>query len=1094
MNGTTVTVLFTDMEASTEFTSARGDEATMALLRDHETVVREAAREHDGRMVKSTGDGYMVVFPSRAGGLAAAMDMRRRHDDYNAARPETPLKVRMGLHVGPAIEHDGEFYGLAVNTAARVAAKARSGQVLVSEPMLEGASGDGDWTFVDRGLFWLKGLRERWRLYEVTVGEVVEAAHALEGQTPFVNRDEERSVLRRYLDGANEGHGGLVVVLGSAGNGKTRLVEEVGAEAAGRGLRFVVGRSYVTSTRDPYTPFVEVLEGIERQLGPKAFGDVLGTSAGQVARLLPELLSRYPHISPPVNAVTSDERRLLFGAMQEVFSRLAAVRPLMVLLDDLQWADEPSLLLLEHLATDLAELPILVVATYTDEDLSAARPLHAALARLHRQHRVRSIPVATLGEADVARLLAAVGGSRPPPMLLSALYQVTAGNPLFLEHLIHHLLEQGSLFDDAGRWRTDFGGSEVDVPESVRFIIESRLQQLAPATRGTLATASLIGRDFGFDLLEVLSTLPEDDLLDAVDEAERARLITSTVDAGGVRLSFAHELVRRMLVDELSLSRRQRLHLRVADAIDEVDRSPPTERAGVIAYHLQRAGRLADPARLGHHLVLAGERALAATAYDEALGHLGQALALAPEDDIVARARVLEAMARAERSLGHLDEALALWRRALDAHEALGDLESVARLCLDAAVQIAWWRRGREVVELVDRGLSAAGDGRSPQRAGLLALGGQVASQTGAYARGEELLDEALAIAREHDDERVLGLTLYSRAIHHFGYSQHAEAVAVGLASVQHLRAAADLWDLANVLGYVAASLGWLGRFEEAADIGMEGEELARRLGNWSAYVFAEQAQGFREVGSHPAAEVLERRGRHALELGRDLGFPWLSSVAHTRIGLASFWRGLWEDALSHFEEAANLEIRGAAGGQHGRLFLIHAYLGNRSIALELVDRARRGFPVPGRPNSATSWSLAATAVEAFTILGEEQQAAALYDTVLELAATGQVMRSWDFRLVATIAGMAAACAREWDRAERHFQEALRLARALPLRLEVPEAHRFQAGMLLARNEPGDAGRANALLTEAATAYAGLGMPRHEAIVRALGHEVDATP
>jgi class 3 adenylate cyclase/tetratricopeptide (TPR) repeat protein len=1092
VSGTAVTVLFTDMEGSTEFTSARGDEATMVLLRDHETVVREAARRHDGRVVKSTGDGFMVVFPSTAGGVAAALDIRRRHEDDNAGRPETPLKVRMGLHVGPAIEHDGELYGLAINTAARVAAKARSGQVLVSEAVLAGASGDGDWTFVDRGLFWLKGLRERWRLHEVTVGKVVEAAHALEGQTPFVNRDDERALLRRYLDGASEGRGGLVVVLGSAGNGKTRLVQEVGAEALGRGLRFVVGQSYVTSTRDPYTPLVEVLEGIERQLGHQAFRDVLGTSAGQVARLLPELLSRYPDIPPPAHAVTSDERRLLFGAVREVFSRLAAVRPVMILLDDLQWTDEPSLLLFEHLASDLADLPILVVATYTDEDVSAARPLHAVLTRLHRQHLVRSVPVGTLREADVDRLLAAVGGSGPPRTLVSSVYQVTAGNPLFLEQLIHHLLEQGSLFDDDGRWRKDVGGSELDVPESVRFIIESRLQQLNPATRGTLATASLIGRDFGFDLLELLSTLSEDDLLDAVDEAEHARLITSTVDAGAVRLSFAHELVRRTLVDELSLSRRQRLHLRVADAIEQVETSPLTERAGVIAYHLQRAGRLADPARLVHHLVLAGERALAATAYDEALGHLGQALALTPDDDIAARARVLEGMAMAERSLGHLDEALALWRKALDAHEALGDLPSVARLCLDAAVQVAWWRRGREVVELVDRGLSAAGDGRSAQRAGLLALGGQMASQTGAYARGEELLDEALAIAREHDDERVLGLTLYSRAVHHFGHCQHAETVTVGLASVKHLRAAPDLWDLANVLGYVGASLGWLGRFEEAATIGMEGEELARRLGNWSAYVFAEQAQGFREVGSNPAAEVLERRGRHALELGRDMGFPWLSSVAHTRIGLASFWRGQWEEALSHFEEAADLEIRGAAGGQHGRLFLIHAYLGNRSTALELVDRARGGFPVPGRPNSATSWALAATAVEAFTVLGEEHEAAALYDTVLALAATGDVMRSWDFRLVATIAGMAAACAREWDRAERHFQEALRLARALPLRLEVPEAHRFQASMLLARNDAGDARRAKALLAEAGKAYAGLGMPRHEATVRALGREVDA--
>ena len=155
-----------------------------------------------------------------------------------------------------------------------------------------------------------------------------------------------------------------------------------------------------------------------------------------------------------------------------------------------------------------------------------------------------------------------------------------------------------------------------------------------------------------------------------------------------------------------------------------------------------------------------------------------------------------------------------------------------------------------------------------------------------------------------------------------------------------------------------------------------------------------------------PRNGTLERRGHHALELGRDMGFPWLASVGHARLGLAAFWRGQWNDTLVEFERAAALETGGAAGGHSGRLLLIHAYLGHRDVALELIDRARPQFPTVGRPASARSWALAATAAEAYRVLGEPDEVGALYPTMSALAATtGSVMRAWDFRLVATLRG-----------------------------------------------------------------------------------------
>jgi class 3 adenylate cyclase/tetratricopeptide (TPR) repeat protein len=1083
MDAPATTVLFTDTEGSTEFSSVRGDEMAVALVRAHEEIVRVAARNQRGSVVKSTGDGFLVVFSSCTNGVAAALDIRERLAEFNSTHPDTPLLVRMGLNVGSVIEEGGDYYGLAVNAAARIAGKARSDQVLVSEAVRAQAASSSDYTFVDRGLFWLKGLREQWRLYEATTGELAEQPLGLEGKTPFVDRDDERAALRRSVDRANEGQGGLVVVAGSAGVGKTRLVEEVGVEARARGLQFVVVRCDETSQRDPYMPLVEVLEAVRRRLSPESFRDLIGEHAGEIARLLPDLRRRYPDIPPPADVPPDEERRYLFVTVQQVLARLAAIRPVVILLDDVHWADEPTLRLIDSLAAELQELAILIVATYVREEATAASPLHEMLTKLHRRQLVEAIAVGDLGESDVRSLLAAVGESPPPAALVRALYEATKGNPFFLEEVVLQLSEQKRLFA-GGQWR-DLEHDDLDVPESVRFSIESRLEKLQPNTRHMLTTASLVGRDFGFDLLDALGELPEDELVDAVDEAERSRLITSVADDGEVRFAFAHELIRRTLVTELTLTRQQRLHRRVADALEQVHASSLSEHAASMAYHLERAGRWAESDRTIRFLVMAGERALEAAAYSEALAHFDRALSLLPDDDVAVRATVLEGMGTAQRSLGHADEALTLWCEALDAFEELDDAPSVARLCLDAAVQLAWWRGGSQATELVDRGLAALGDRPSAHRAGLLALSGRIASQAGFFERGEELLGRALTAARQQDDDRALGLALYSRAAHDFAYYDHRGTIEAGLESVEHLRRAGDLWNLANVLGYVGASLGWLGRFEQAATIGKEGEALAHRLGNWSAYVFAEQSQSFRDVGGDPAPAVLQRRGQHALELGRDMGFPWLSSIGHTRIGLAAFWLGRWDDALWHFEEAARLEVRGTSGGHVGRLFLLHSYLGNQSAAMELIEQARSDFPTPGRPNPEKSWGLAAAAVEAFTVLGEDHRSAALYPTMAELAATGSLMRSWDYRLIASLEGMSAACARDWDRAVVHFDEALRLSRKLPMRLEELDAYRFYGQMLIARGRSGDRSRARDLLAQAVSGYVTFGMPKHKAMGRA---------
>jgi tetratricopeptide (TPR) repeat protein len=366
----------------------------------------------------------------------------------------------------------------------------------------------------------------------------------------------------------------------------------------------------------------------------------------------------------------------------------------------------------------------------------------------------------------------------------------------------------------------------------------------------------------------------------------------------------------------------------------------------------------------------------------------------------------------------------------------------------------------------------------------LLALSAALAGAAGNYDRAERVFEEALDIVRPHGEHRVLGMTLYLRAYNYGLYQEHARLVDVGRESMEHLRRTSDLWTLASASGQVGSALAWLGHFEEAASTAEEGKTLGRKLGNWPAYYAADRARSYRLLGRDPDIGRLEQDGRRDYELGQRLGIQWLTSTGQGRIGLAAFWAGRWDEALECYEAAARLEMPGAGGGQAARVYLCHAYMGNRRQALELIEPGRRTFAQPRQPNTATAWLSALMAIETLALLGEHEAAAGLYPVARELMAKGTVLRGWDFRLLQTVAGIAATCARDWPSAEHHFREALRLARHLPMRLESPEARRFYATMLLQREEPDDIGEATRQLEQAMAEYVQIGMPAHEALTR----------
>ena len=500
--------------------------------------------------------------------------------------------------------------------------------------------------------------------------------------------------------------------------------------------------------------------------------------------------------------------------------RASQIQPICVLLDDLHWADEGSLLLLDRVAEDLAGLRVLVIGTYRDVELDSSRPLARTLDGLVRRHLASRMSIKRLPESGVADMLAAMGGVNPPATLVGSIYAETEGNPFFVEEVFKHLGESGLLFEPGGKWRTDLEVSELDVPESVRLVIGRRLERLGEGARRALSAAAIVGRLFDFRLLAAIGgDLGEDALLDALDEAERAGLVTSAAEGDEVRYEFAHELIRQTLLTGVSALRRQKLHLRVAEAMEVVYGDFPSERASDLARHLIEAGGGADRAKAAHYLDMAGQGALSAAAFEDALRTYENAMAIVPAGNPSWKRLSSGAWARLTAAWAAGRSASRPGGEAIDIYESLGRRELVGSLCVDQALELTWGLRYEEALMVAGRGLAAVGEEPSADRVTLLCLSGVTLSVAGNNAAGNEMTAEGLALARQLGDPGPLGFALGTRGVHHWAYLELRESVELGRESVRMAAESGQLWRVADVGPFPAISLHFLGRDAEAAQV-----------------------------------------------------------------------------------------------------------------------------------------------------------------------------------------------------------------------------------------------------------------------------------
>jgi pilus assembly protein CpaF len=672
----TVTIMFTDVEGSTRLLSTRGFTESHEIMKAYETIIEEKVAEHAGRRIKGLGDGLMISFGSVRHGVECALEVQKAIAEYSKQNPERKIRVRIGLNTGEVVEEAGDIFGAAVNVAARVAGKARGGEILVSDVVRQLVGPMAEMKFELRGRYRLKGFPDRWRLHQVTPGEVKEVARALPTGDGFVDREQERVDIRMMLERAATGSGGMLFLTGAPGIGASRLASEVAGEVTSKGWLVLSGRC-MDQDGAAYAPFREILATAVAAATSKTLQDAAGDNGPLLSQLAPSLRQKVRGMSAAAQVNVDKLREQLFHAIFDFLTGVQAKRPLLIVLDDLQWADDATVLLLRDLAERVAGSHMVVIGTYWDSELDSARPFGTVLSRLLRRRRAQRIALGPLPERAVEKIAAGVAENPLSPVQLMGIQAATEGNPLFVEQSALYMAESETMLEGGARVQASFTEEDLELSQSVRGLIGRRLERLSEPAQRMLVAAAVVGRDFDIGLLEAFGELSGHELREALEEATRGRFLTA---AGSDRYRFAHDLIRQRVLAVLPLPRQQAYHLAVADTLEHVYGKSASERAAEIGHHLYQAGTAADPLRTARFLSQAAKNALAVGAFEEVRRLVDTQLGLLPGDSLPERAEALSMRGEAFWGLGRIDDAKAAWKGAAERYEELGDTKAAAGL------------------------------------------------------------------------------------------------------------------------------------------------------------------------------------------------------------------------------------------------------------------------------------------------------------------------------------------------------------------------------------------------------------------------------
>ena len=1022
----------------------------------------------------------MVVFPSARRGVQCAVEVQRAIATQQAEGRYLELQVRIGLHTGEPVEEQGDLFGSDVNLAARIEAEAGGGQVLVSELTRLLAHRSPGLRFVAVGERTLKGFAESVPLYEVCWATERPARPPL---TSFVGRQEEVTQLRHCLEAAIRGQGSLVLVAGEPGVGKTRLVSELAIDTADRGLQVLTGRAYETEGMPPYLPFIEALNQHIRGRTQEELREDLGETAPYVAKLLPQLRQCLPDVREPPALDPQAERYRLFEGVTDFLINVATRTPLLLFLDDLHWADDATVLLLQHLARRLAEASLLVVGAYRHTEVDDRHPLTPVLAELARQRLASSITLRPFEREEAAALVEAILGKAPATRVVDALFAAAAGNPFFTEELVRNIQEHGHDLADP-----QAAVDDLAIPQGVRHVIGRRLARLGDEANRVLAYSSVLGRDLTLPKVAAVAGKDQDSALDLLDEALAAHVLREQ----GEGYAFAHPLIRETLYQGLSGPRRHQLHRRVGEALEALYGADlQAQNLTELAHHFYQAAPGGDPSTSSGQVVdkaidyalRAAEQALSQVAYEEAVRLYRMALHaldLKGSPNEAKRCELLIALGDAEWKAGEPEGAKQTLLQAADIARRMEAPEQFARAALGIGGYEGLGALDPVRIGLLEEALIRLGEGDSPLRVRVLARLTEASAHSFSDAleeKGVSLSQQAVDMARRVGDPAALAHALSARHDALYDPKHLQERLAIGREILSLAEQSDDRFTAYSGHDWHSLSALWMGDVPALDD---EIEAMAQISEELREPWLLANTAGVRAMramldGRFEEADWLAQQAiAYAEKTWGPYGLLNYRAVLLSELGSP---RERLQDAVAAIK--AHLEQDDPwAYFRRSRLALVYAELGHEPEARDEYGRlAIKQFA--GLPTDRRRGPCLVFLSQVCASLQDVPGAAILHDLLLpyyglNIACGNHICCGSG----AYFLGLLAATRCRYEDAQAHFEQALQFDARMGARPFVARTQHQYARMLLARDGPGDREKALTLLTQALDIAKELGMER----------------
>ncbi len=880
----------------------------------------------------------------------------------------------------------------------------------------------------------------------------------------FVGRDRERHELLAGLDDLCAGRGCLFLLAGEPGIGKTRLADELAAEASSRGVQVVWGRCWEGGGAPAFWPWIQVLRTLAEACQAGVLSEV-GSAADVLSKFVPEVEGRIAEADAPVLAKdlspgyawgASDpkaERFRLFDSAANFIKRVAAVAPLLLILDDCHAADVGSLLLLRFLAHDLRQTRIMMIITYRTAEVRMSPPLAELIGDLHRDGS--TIELRGISEIEARKFIELTSGQRADQAMVESLYRVTEGNPFFLSEIVRLWVAEGPT------WRSKTGGfGTFTVPDEVRTVIRRRLELASEPTRSALNVASVIGREFDIDTLSRISTLSADQLHEPLEEAVRSELVDRMPSTLG-RYRFRHALLPETLYDDLPRRRRRQLHQEIAQAIEELYQSDLGPHLSVLAHHYLRTLPAENPEKAIDYAGRAAQRAAGLLAYEEAARLYQMAIQALESQHPVDQKKLCELLLLQGDSLyksGFAEDSRLLFERAAKIARALGSAEDLARAALGIGVLpsdpgVVDYDR----VNLAEEALRALGEQDSALRAMLLARLARELYYSEAHERRDALSQTSVEIARRSRDKPTLIYSLINRHVAAWAPDNLQERLDLSTEILELCNEpATKLWIPQGLY------LRIVDRVEQgdvdAADLDI-GELSSSTEKTWQSLAFRERALAMRALMSGRFEEG-ERLAHQALALGQ--GIERRAHFAFT-LYLCSLRRE--QGRFGELESTLRATIAAAPQAILDQYLLALCYCDSDrpaeakaqfKIAVELTEPR-----LANRPRTATWLGGMVILAEVCACLGDRDRAPRYYDLLRPYASRNAVL---DLNVcsgsVARYLGMLATTMGRFDDAEAQFERGLSFNQKMRAHPFVARTQYNYAAMLLLRDSAGDRARA----------------------------------